>query len=104
MFQETHLRKSREEVIVEVSQTSVELIAPISHTSLELFHAPFTCPPTSPFLECSVVKPMDNYVITNPTYDLGLVDIEKEQLEGNVDEFDRSLGNHRGCNPSIDPT
>ena len=34
---------------------------------------------------------------------MALVDIEKEKLEGRANEFDRSLGNYRGYNYSIDP-
>ena len=36
---------------------------------------------------------MDDYVTNRPTDDLGHVDIEKEQLEGRTNEFDKSLGN-----------
>jgi len=48
-----------------------------------------------------LAKPTDNFVITDPTNDLGLMDIEKEQLEGRLSEFDRSLGNYREYNCSI---
>ena len=41
MFEEAHLMDSCEEVIVEVSLTSLELIGPLSHTSLELVPPPF---------------------------------------------------------------
>ena len=37
----------------------------------------------------------------NPTNDLSHVDIEKEQLEGRANEFDKSLVNYRRYNRSI---
>ena len=44
---------------------------------------------------------MDDYVTTDANGDLSHVDIEKEQLEGKTDEFDKSLGNYRRYNRSI---
>ena len=41
-------------------------------------------------------------MITDPNDVLVLMHIEKEQLEGRVNEFDRSLGNYRAYNCSID--
>jgi len=39
--------------------------------------------------------PIGDYVITNPNDDVGLVDIENDQLDGRVNEFYKSLGNHK---------
>jgi len=44
---------------------------------------------------------MDDYVITKPTDDLGLMDIVKDQLEGKDNEFDRPLDNSGAYNHSI---
>ena len=63
-----------------MSSPSLELIDPTTHTSLESVPTRLTCSPPSPSLQYSLVKLMDDYVITNPTYDLGLMDIEKEEM------------------------
>jgi len=78
----------------------------MTHTSLEFLPARVSCSLPSSSLEYSLVKPLDDYVITNPTNDLGLVDIEKEKLERRANEVtdpkdDRSLGNYGGYNHSI---
>jgi len=56
-------------------------------TSLELVPAPCTWSLPSSSVEYSLLKPIDDYVITDLTDDLGLMDIEKEQLEGRANEF-----------------
>ena len=50
-----------------------------------------------------MIKSIDEYGITNFSNDLGLVDIETEQLKGRADEFDKSVGNYKWYNPLIDP-
>jgi len=51
MVKDTSSMASCGEVIVEVPLTSLKLIGPVSHTSLELVPAPFSCSPPSPRLE-----------------------------------------------------
>ena len=79
-----------------MSSINPELIGLVSYISLELVSARFSYSAPSPSLKHSLVKPIDDYAITDPTDDLGLVGIEKQQLEGRVNEFDRSLGNYKG--------
>ena len=103
MFKQTHLRESCAKVIEELSPSSLELIDPLSHTSLELVPAPFICLAPSPSLKSSLLKPMDNDVMINLHYDLSLVGIKVERVEGRVNEFYRSLGNYKWFNSFIDP-
>jgi len=84
-----------------VSSPSHELMNPITHTSHELVPAHLSCSPPSLSLVYSLAKSIDNYVITDPTNDSRLVDIEKEQLERGTIEFDSSLGNSRWYSCSI---
>jgi len=81
MFEETHLRESCTNVIVELSPTSLELINPISHTLLELVFTPFISSPPSPSLESSLLKNVEKNMMINLNDDLGLVDIEIERVE-----------------------
>jgi len=97
-FEESPLEKSCEKVVPVVSSPTPELIDPIVHTSCESSPVPFICSLPSPSLEYSLVKPIDDYVITEPNDDICLVDIEYNQLEGRVDEFYRSLGNYKWLN------
>ena len=100
-LKESPLGKSCEEVVIEVLSPNLERIDPVIYASLESIPARLSCLPPSPSLEYSLVKPIGDYVITDPTNDLGLVDIEKEQLEGRSNEFDKSLRNYRGYNLSL---
>jgi len=59
-----------------VSSPAPELIDPIAHISCESIPIPFICSLPSPALEYSLMKPIDDYVITDPNDDIGLVDIE----------------------------
>ena len=80
LFQGSHA----ERFIVEVSPTSLELIDYVTHTSLELVPTRFICSPPSPFLKSSLIKPLDNDVITTLNDELSLVDIEIELVEGGL--------------------
>jgi len=89
MSEETPLDESCKAVIIEVP-LSLELINPLSHTSLELncslylfaiFHS----------LGYSLLKTMDCCVITNSNDDLDVVDILMQELQGNVSKCSRSL-------------
>ena len=95
------LTESCEKVVFEVPSPSPELIDPIAHTSCESSLAPCTCSLPSHSLEYPLVKPTDDYITNNPTDDVGLVDIEKEQVEGRANGFDRSIGNYRRYNRFI---
>ena len=97
-FEESPLGESYEEVVIEVSSPSLELIDPITHASLESIPPCLSCSSPSASLKYSLVKPTDDYVIIVPIDDLGLMDIKKEQLEGRANELDRSLSNYRGYN------
>ena len=78
MFEETFLGESCEQVTAEMLLTSLEHVGIVSRILVESVHDPFTCSPPSLSLEYSLVKPMDNYVITNLHDDLGLMDTEIE--------------------------
>ena len=82
IFKENPLGESCKEVIKKVSPTSLELICPISYHPLQLVHVLFTRSPLSISVQCSSVKPIGDYVITNPNDDLGHVKSEKEHLRG----------------------
>jgi len=77
-----------------VSSPSPELIDLIAHTSCDSCLAPCTHSLPSSSLQYSLVKLIDDYVITNLNDDMGLVDIENNRPEGRVNEFCRSLGNY----------
>jgi len=76
MYEENPLGELCEEVTVEMSPTSFELIDLVPHTSLELVPSPFNDSPTSLSFESSLAKPMDDDVMTDLNDDLGLVDIK----------------------------
>ena len=80
-FKESPLGESCEKVVTMVSSPAPELIDPIAHISCESIPIPFICSLPSPALEYSLMKPIDDYVITDPNDDIGLVDIEYNQLE-----------------------
>ena len=50
--------------------------------SLELDLAPFACLASSPSFEHFLIKPMDDYVITDSNYDLGVIDIVMDIVIG----------------------
>ena len=72
MFEEISLGESCEQVTAEMLSTSLKHVGIVSCTLVESVHDPFTCSPPSLSLEYSLVKPMDNYVITNLNDDLWL--------------------------------
>ena len=53
---------------------------------------------TLPSLKYSLVKHIDDCVITDPNDNIGLVDIENNRLDERVNEFHRSLGNYKQFN------
>ena len=71
MCQVTHLGELHKELIVEAS-SGLEFISLVSHTSLELVLASFTCSTPSPSLDYSFVKLMDYHVIASLNDDLGM--------------------------------
>ena len=103
IFEDTPLKASCKEVIVEVPSASLELVGPISHDSLESVFTLFTCsPPSLPFYY-SVVKPNDDWMITGLNNDLGPENMGIEWLKERVNEFDRYLGTYGGYNLLIGP-
>jgi len=78
MFEETHLGESCKGVTAEMSLNSIEVVDLVSSTLLELIPTPFTCSSTSPPLDFSLVKTMNDDVITDLNDDLGIVDVEIE--------------------------
>jgi len=101
-FEESSLGESCEKVVIKVSSPSPELIDLVAHTSCESGPAPCICSLPSPSLEYSLVKPIDDYVITDPNDDMGLVNIENNRFEGRVNEFYKSLGNYKWFNSLTD--
>ena len=97
-FKESPLGESCEEVVIEASSPSPNLIHLVSYSSLVLVPARFSCSTPSHSLEFSLVKPVEEYVITDLNDDIGLVDIENNRLDERVNEFHRSLGNYKQFN------
>jgi len=74
-FEESPLGNSCEEIVIKVSSPALKLIDLVTHTKLKSITPHSSCSPSSPSHEYYLVKSTNDYVITNPTNDLGLVNI-----------------------------
>jgi len=76
MFEDTPLKEPCKKVIIEAPPTSLKLSVLVSHASFESVPTLFTISAPSPSLGYPLVKPMDDYVITDLNDDLGLENMD----------------------------